>query len=96
MAQFLALVRRNYRDYTEADFAPLLEAEAERARGLYADGTFRQMFGRKDVPGAVIVLEAASLEEAQAVVASLPLAAKGMLDVEVMAIGPYRGFGPRG
>jgi muconolactone delta-isomerase len=97
MAQFIALVRRNYNRFTEADFTPLLEGEAERARQLYAQGIFRAMWSRKDVPGAFILIETESQDQAEGAVTSLPLAAKGMLEVEfVIAIGPYRGFGPRG
>ncbi len=54
MAQFIALVARNYERFTEEHFAPLLEAEAERARELYARGTVRHMWGRLDVKGAVV------------------------------------------
>ncbi len=97
MAQFMALVKRNYDRFTEADFTPLLEGEAERARQLYAQGIFRALWGRKDAPGAVILVEAETQDEAEGAVRSLPLVAKGMLDVEfVIAMGPYRGFGPRG
>jgi uncharacterized protein YciI len=96
MAQFIMLGRRNTRDFTEADFAPVLEAEAEQARVLYTAGTFRQIYGRKDKSGAIIVIEAGSAEEAHAAVATLPLVAKGMLDVELIEVGPYRGFAPRG
>ena len=97
MAQFMALAHRNYDRFTEADFTPLLEGEAERARQLYAQGIFRAMWSRKDVPGAFILIEAETQDEAEGAVSSLPLVSKGMLDIEfVIAIGPYRGFGPRG
>jgi len=95
MATFFALVKRDYEKFTEADFAPLLEPEAERARELYTAGAFRQMWSRGDLPGAAILIEAASLEEAKGFMASLPLAEKGMLKYEVMPLSPYRGFGPR-
>ena len=95
MAQFFALAKRNLTDFTEADLAPYMEPEAERARELYAAGTFRQIWSRADVPGAAILIEAKSLEEAKSFMASLPLAVKGMLTYEVMPFMPYRGFGPR-
>lgn len=96
MAQFIALIARNYEGFTEDDFAPLLEPEAERARELYAAGTFRQMWGRSDVKGAVVLIEADSQEAAQATLATLPLAQRGMLDVTLVPLTGYRGFGPRG
>ncbi|MDB5072524.1 MAG: hypothetical protein JWM87_3635 [Candidatus Eremiobacteraeota bacterium] len=98
MAQFIALARRNYDDHAEAEFTgESLEAEAERARELYADGVFREVWSRKDHPGAVLLIEAASLDDAQAALESLPLRQRGMLFVDaVVPLSPYRGFGPRG
>jgi len=97
MAQFVAAVRRNLERFSASDFTPeLLEAEAERVRQLYAEGVFRQTWGRGDHPGAVILLEAGSFDEAQAVLASLPLAVREMLTLDLLApLTPYRGFGPR-
>ncbi|MEA2665668.1 MAG: hypothetical protein QOI11_2612 [Candidatus Eremiobacteraeota bacterium] len=95
MAQFIALIARNLDRFSEDDFAPLLEPEAERARELYAAGTFRQMWGRLDVKGAVALIEADSPEAAQAALDSLPLAQRGMLDVTLVPLNGYRGFGPR-
>jgi muconolactone delta-isomerase len=97
MAAFIAIARRDYDRFTEADFTKdLLDAEAERARQLYADGVFRQMWGHASPAGAVILLEAESLDAAHAVLGTLPLTQAGMLQVEVIAVGPYRGFYPRG
>lgn len=98
MAQFIAALRRNLERFSADDFTPeLLEAEAERARELYADGIFRQVWGRGDHPGAVVLIEAGTLDEASAVLASLPLAVREMLSLDVLVpLTPYRGFGPRG
>ena len=97
MAQFIAAVRRNLERFSASDFTPeLLEEEAERARRLYADGTFRQMWGREDAPGAVVLIEAGTIDEAQAVLASLPLAVREILSLDLLVpLTPYRGFGPR-
>jgi uncharacterized protein YciI len=94
--QFLALTRRRTEAFSEADFAAVLEAEAEQARSFYASGIFRQIFSRGDIPGAAIVLEAADAAEARRIAGMLPLAQKGMMDVEIIELRPYRGFGPRG
>ncbi|HEV3085872.1 MAG TPA: muconolactone Delta-isomerase family protein [Candidatus Elarobacter sp.] len=98
MAQFIACIRRNYEDFPEARFTPeLLEAEAERARTLYRDGVFRQMWSRGDSPGAVVLLEAGSADEAAAVLETLPLRQIQMLLIDsVIPVMAYRGFGPRG
>ena len=98
MPQFIAAVRRNLERFSASDFTPeLLEEEAERARTLYADGVFRRMWSRDDHPGAVILLEAGTVDEAEAVLASLPLAVREMLSLDLLVpLIPYRGFGPRG
>lgn len=93
MAQFIAVCRRAHGRFAESDFTrELLDAEAEQARRLYADGVFRQMWGHQSPSGAIILIEAESREAADAALATLPLAERDMLDVEVFAVGPYRGF----
>jgi len=97
MAQFIAICRRAYGRFAPSDFTPaLLDAEAERARELYAEGTFRAVWGHSSPAGAVALIEAESADAASAALDTLPLKARDMLDVEVLALGPYRGFGPRG
>ena len=94
--QFLSISRRRTELFSEGQFAPLLEAEAQRVRTLYADGVIRQIWRRGDLPGACIVFEAASEDEVRAQLATLPLAAAGMLEIiAVIPLQPYPGFGPR-
>jgi muconolactone delta-isomerase len=96
MAQFIAICRRAYGRFSEADFTQeLLDAEAEQARRLYVQGVFRSTWGHQSPAGAVVLMEAESREAAGAALATLPLAQRDMLDIEVLAVGPYRGFGPR-
>jgi hypothetical protein len=90
------VARRLTEKFTDAQFAPLLEPEAEAARRLYADGILRAIYGRHDAPGAILQLEAASADEARAIVLErLPLAKAGMLELTFFPCGPYRGFLPR-
>jgi muconolactone delta-isomerase len=98
MAQFIALLRRNHDEFTESQFTPeLMEAEAERARRLYTDGVYRQIWSRGDVPGAAIVVEAPSADAARDALDTLPLKQNGMLVLDVLVpLNPYRGFAPRG
>ena len=98
MAQFIALLRRNLDEFSESQFTPeLMEAEAERARRLYGDGFTRQIWSRGDHPGAAMVLEAASADEARAALGTLPLVQNGMLLLDILVpVNPYRGFLPRG
>ena len=51
----------------------------------------------EDADIRVLLIEAGTFEEAQAVLASLPLAVREMLALDFLApVTPYRGFGPRG
>jgi len=97
MAQFIAVCRRAYGRFAESDFTQeLLDAEAEQARRLYAQGVFRQMWGHQSPAGAIVLIEAESREAVDAALATLPLAQRDMLDIEVLTAGPYRGFGTTG
>ncbi len=90
------IAERNYRDFPESAFEPLLESEAETLRHAYAAGIARQAWSRKDKPGAVVLLECESVEAAKAWAETLPLRKAGMLHTEFVELGGYRGFGPRG
>ncbi len=94
--QFLAVVRRRTEAYSDEQFAPLLEPEAQAVRTLYAKGLVRSMWSREDVPGGVALLEADSLQHAHEIVESYPLMERGMLELEALIpLRGYRGFGPR-
>jgi muconolactone delta-isomerase len=95
--QFLSLSTRLTDRFSEAEFAELVDGEASRARDLYAAGFIRQIWHRGDVPGACMVLEADSLDEARARLDTLPLIRAGMLEVSIVPLVPYAGFtaGPR-
>jgi uncharacterized protein YciI len=90
--QFLAIARRRTEAFSEALINEALPAEAERVRELYAAGVMRTIYSRGDVPGAVVLLEAADLAEAEAAMESLPLHRSGMLDVQIVPLRPFRGF----
>ena len=92
--QFLAICRRRTEAFTEAQFAERLDAEALRVRELYAEGIVRSAWSRGDVLGACLLLEAASAEEAGEKLRTLPLAEANMLEVQLIPLRGYRGFGP--
>ena len=95
--QFLSLSTRRTDRFSEAAFAELVDAEARRARELYAAGFIRQIWHRGDLPGACMVLEADSLDDARARLYTLPMIRAGMLEVSIVPLVPYAGFiaGPR-
>jgi uncharacterized protein YciI len=90
--QFLSISRRRTELFGPEEFDKRLDAEAQRVRELYGEGTVRIIWSRGDVPGAVMLLEADSLEDAQSAVGSLPLAQAGMLEVQIIPLKGYRAF----
>ena len=76
----------------EADFEPLLEAEAARAWELHQSGIIRELYFRSDRHDAVLVLECGGPEQARDVLATLPLVKAGLIDFEVFGLLPYMGF----
>ncbi|GAC1461062.1 MAG: hypothetical protein PVSMB8_15770 [Vulcanimicrobiaceae bacterium] len=90
--QFFVLARRRTESFSEAQFAEHLDAEAARVRELYGDGVVRSAYSRTDVPGAILMVEAADLDEAHEIVETLPLVERGMLETTVIHVRGYRGF----
>jgi len=95
--QFISVSRRRTEVFPAEAWTPeLVAAEGQRVRELYAAGAVRAIWRRKDMPGAAMILEAASEAEARAALESLPLAQKGMLEIVVFTeLEPYPAFGPR-
>jgi len=95
--QFISVSRRRTEVFPAEAWTPeLVAAEGQRVRELYAAGVVRTIWRRRDMPGAAMILEAASEDEARAALESLPLAQKGMLEIVVFTeLEPYPAFGPR-
>jgi muconolactone delta-isomerase len=93
--QFISISRRLSERFSEEAFATHIEAERERVRGLYKDGVVRSIWSRKDVAGAVMLLECSDEAAAQAAVGSLPLARLEMLEVQILPLGSYPAFFPK-
>jgi hypothetical protein len=72
------------------------EAEFEIVRGLYADGSARQIWLRGDAGGACMILEGASIEEVASKLGTLPEVREGFLQPPmIVPLKPYSGFAPR-
>ncbi|MCS4246276.1 muconolactone Delta-isomerase family protein [Pseudomonas sp. BIGb0164] len=94
--QFITLSRRVSERFSDADFAPFLDAEAQRARALYLEGFIRTLWHRGDMGGACLLVEADSEAGVREQLATLPLVNNGMLEVTaIVPLKPYAGFGPR-
>ena len=73
-------------------FSSQLKAEAGKAWELYQSGVIRELYFRKDWPGAVLMLECANVEDAHKVLQTLPLVKAGLIAFDVIPLGPYPGF----
>ena len=93
--QLLAICRRRTEAFGPEAFEALLDAEAESVRNLYAGGFIRYAWSRDDVDGACMLLEASSDDDALKQLRVLPLIAHDMLEVQLIPLRGYRGFGPR-
>jgi muconolactone delta-isomerase len=94
--QFLSLSRRRIDAFPPEAFTPELAArESTRVKEMYAAGILRQIWRRGDIPGAVMLWEAASEAEVRAALGSLPINQAGMLEiVALLPLQPYPAFGP--
>jgi hypothetical protein len=75
------------------DFQQLLKDEKAHTRSAYMEGAIRQVWLQSPGPGAIAILEAESPEQAQKIAMQLPLAQAGLLDVSVIGLMPFDGFG---
>jgi muconolactone delta-isomerase len=74
-------------------FTPhLKKAEAAKVWELYQAGVFRELYFRRDWPGAVLVLECADVKEANQVLNTLPLVKEELIAFDIIPLMPYPGF----
>ena len=78
------------RDGDPDEIAPHLTAEAKMALQFVAADFIREIYSRADGNGAVLVVEEANLEAAQARLQTLPLVQKGLLKLDYLPVVPYR------
>lgn len=64
-------------------------AEAAKVWELYKSGVLREIYLQTEQPGAVLMLECASREEAIAVLDSLPMVKASALDFDIIPLGPF-------
>jgi muconolactone delta-isomerase len=74
--------------------AVLGQQESQRARTLYVEGHLRQIWYRDDTSGACLLWEADSEDQVRNMLATLPFAKAGLLEIIIIPLRPYAGFGP--
>lgn len=71
----------------------VLREEARRAWELQQAGVIREIYFRADEDAAVLMLECNNAEEANSVLATLPLVREGLIQFECIPLKAYPGFG---
>lgn len=89
--QFVALSRR-LPGTTPEQLAAHAAAEAWAAHQLLVEGTVRSIHMCPDRPGSLVTLECASLADAQAALARLPMVRDGLIAFDVSRLVPYTGY----
>jgi hypothetical protein len=66
----------------------IMPAEIRATVKLYFDGKIRQWYSRGDGKGVIFLVEANTVDEAQALMETLPLAKEDLMDHEYIPVGP--------
>ncbi|MFT3891050.1 MAG: muconolactone Delta-isomerase family protein [Anaerolineales bacterium] len=77
---------------TAEQFRQYAKAEARQAWNLHQEGILRELYFRADREEAVLVLECASIQEAQERVATLPFVQNKLIAFELIPLKAYPGF----
>jgi muconolactone delta-isomerase len=73
----------------QRDIYPHLRDEAMRAWELHTQGVIREMYFKAEHGGAVLMLECADAAEARQVLDTLPLVKAGLVDFDIIPLGPF-------
>ena len=79
-------------DATAEQFGQYANDEARKAWELHQAGIIRELYFRADRNEAVLVLDCASVSEAQEILAALPFVKAGLITFEVIPLKAYPGF----
>jgi hypothetical protein len=66
----------------------IMPAEIRATVKLYFDGKIRQWYSRGDGKGVIFLVEAKTVDEARALMETLPLAKENLMDHEYIPVGP--------
>ncbi|MBP2199020.1 superoxide dismutase [Pantoea cypripedii] len=73
-------------------YQPHMLDEVKHGWELYKTGIVRDIYFRQDRPGVAIIAECESIEAARAALAGFPLAKAGLIDWDVIPLGPFIGW----
>jgi len=70
-----------------------IPAEIRATVKLYLDGRIREWYSRGDGRGVVLFLDVKTVEEAHAIIDTLPLSKEGLMDHDYIPVGPLLPLG---
>ena len=73
---------------TRQQIMNVMPAEIRATVKLYLDGKIRQWYSRGDGRGVVVFLDVKTVDEAHAVIDTLPLSKENLMDHEYLPVGP--------
>jgi hypothetical protein len=73
---------------TRQQIMSIMPAEIRATVKLYLDGKIRQWYSRGDGRGVVFFVDAKTVDEADAVIESMPLSKGNLVDHEYIPVGP--------
>ena len=88
--RFVVVATRSATAPADAFTPEILQVESQAAMKMWVDDFIRELYSRTDGNGAILVVEAASEDEVRRKLATLPMAEKGLLTVEIYGIKAYR------
>ena len=74
------------------DFTPYLDHEARRVDELMKEGYITEIYFRADRRDAVIMLECQDIDQANALLQTLPLVQRNLITFELIPLASYTGF----
>ena len=77
---------------TAEQFQQFTAAEARKAWELHQAGIIRELYFRADRNEAILILECASVNEAQEALSTLPFVQNKLITFEVIPLKAYSGF----
>ena len=73
---------------TRQQIMNVIPAEIRATVKLYLDGKIRQWYSKADGRGVVVFVDVKNVDEAQAIVDTLPLSKENLMDHEYIPVGP--------
>ena len=73
---------------TRQQIMSVMPAEVRATVKLYLEGKIRQWYSRGDGKGVVFLIDAKTVDEAHAVIETMPLSKQNLMDHEYIPVGP--------